>query len=455
EPRTMKELTLFQFEQQKELALEKLDLEKERSKYYQEKNQISRQRSKLASNNLQTKEALIFIDKKTKGNSVIYLNYLVNNAGWDPVYNFHAKKDSKNVVVEFNANVHQISGENWNDISLTLSNASPALSAMSPGISPFRVELSSGSSAASMGAPNDITVQTRAISNKLSQAYQKQLESKNWKESQEYSWDMNSAANEYQGLELIANDEDINILKKDSETAFAPSVQFELDGKVSLDSKKQQQLIRVNRAELPSKLYMVSTPILTAYVYREAEIQNNAIEVLLKGPVSVYLDDSFVGKAELPVIARGQSFVMGFGIDSQLRAKRELVEKKERVMGGNKELSFNISISIENFHSTEIPVRILDRIPLDEKKDNLRISLDLKGNELSKDELYQKTEKTKGILRWEISIPANSSGAKAKNLEYSYRLEFDKNLKIQLPGSEKKEKLKQEFEEIQKMRYKY
>ena len=45
---------------------------------------------------------------------------------------------------------------------------------------------------------------------------------------------MNSAANEYQNLELLAKDEDLNILKKDSkQNSSAPSVSFSLKSKAS------------------------------------------------------------------------------------------------------------------------------------------------------------------------------------------------------------------------------
>ncbi|MEM7181573.1 MAG: DUF4139 domain-containing protein [Spirochaetota bacterium] len=455
-PNTMKELTQFHFAQREELVKEELSLSKELNGYYKQKSLLYRQRKKLTKTNLKKRDVLVYIEKKKAGKETISLNYLVGNSGWSPSYNFHAMQASKKVSVEFNARIHQLSGEDWKNVEMVLSNASPALSAVGPGISPFRIKLSASGPRLSSG---DIERKSKNINRKIKQAYEKQSGSKSWDESQEYNWVMNSAANEYQGLELVAQDDELDTLKKNTLlNSSAPSVSYSLEGRVSVDSKKQDQLIRVRKVDLPSELYRVATPILTTYVFREAEIENNAIEVLLSGPVNAYLDNRFVGKGEIPNIARGQSFVMGFGIDTRIRTKRELVEKKEKILGGNKELSFLFRIQLENFHKEASKLRVMDRIPVKDEKENVRITLDLQGNELSKDKVYELNEKPKGILRWDITVPASANAAKTQTFEYNYKLEFDKNLKIQLPGSggrREKQKLKDEFKEIQKMRYKY
>src|SRR5690606_22489772 len=118
------------------------------------------------------------------------------------------------------------------------------------------------------------------------------------------------------------------------------SIVYELKTPVSLASRADQQLVRILQAEMPSSFYHVATPLLTNSVYREAEVTNDVAEDLLGGPVQVYLDGRFVGRGELPTIARGETFVVGFGADPQLRASRELAAKTESVQGGNREMSF-------------------------------------------------------------------------------------------------------------------
>ncbi len=448
---TMKQLTLFNFDQKKELALEELKLQEDARILQKEKDLLARERKQLVKTSLKSMDASVFLDKIGNGKCEIKLYYLVQNAGWSPIYNFYSKLGSKNVRVEFNARIQQVSGENWDNVNLTLSNATPALSALAPGLSPFRISLSNLGN--TLG-PDDLKSASQGVSKKMSAAYNKQIGAQNWNETQEGSWAMNSAANEYQNLELLAKDEDLNILKKDSkQNSSAPSVSFNLKSKASFFSKAEQQLVKVEKSELPAKFYNVAIPLLTSYVFREAEIENETFENLLEGPVSVYLDEKFVGHGEISNVAKGQSFVMGFGVDTQIRARRELYEKKEKILGGNKELSFKVRVILENFSKKATDLRVLDRIPAEDEKENVRITLDLKNNTLSTDELYQQYERTKGILRWDLGLQPESSATKAKTVDYSYKLEFDKNQQVSYPTPAKADQMRTEFDEIQKMKY--
>ena len=66
---------------------------------------------------------------------------------------------------------------------------------------------------------------------------------------------------------------------------------------------------------------------------------------------------------------------------------------------------------------------------------NVRIKLaDLK-DPLSKDELYVRTERPKGILRWEIETPASATGEKVRIVEYAFTLDFDRNFALRIPGA--------------------
>ena len=110
---------------------------------------------------------------------------------------------------------------------------------------------------------------------------------------------------------------------------------------VSLPSRSNRQMVRIISTTLPSQFYHVATPVLTSYVYREAELTNDCTEDFLGGPIMVYMDDKFVGRGEIPTVARGQTFVVGFGADPQLRTRRELADKIDGINGGNRELKFN------------------------------------------------------------------------------------------------------------------
>ncbi|NTW90662.1 MAG: DUF4139 domain-containing protein, partial [Erysipelotrichaceae bacterium] len=73
----------------------------------------------------------------------IRLSYLVANCGWSPTYTLRTEAEQNEVRVECHGLVQQMTGEDWNEVELTLSTASPALSASGPGLASFPICFSS------------------------------------------------------------------------------------------------------------------------------------------------------------------------------------------------------------------------------------------------------------------------------------------------------------------------
>jgi uncharacterized protein (TIGR02231 family) len=106
---------------------------------------LQRKRGEITAGASKTeREAVLFLQKQAAGPAEVRLNYLVNSCGWSPAYTMRSGADRKQVRIEYNALIQQLTGEDWSDVKLTLSTASPALSATGPGLAPFHVTLNSG-----------------------------------------------------------------------------------------------------------------------------------------------------------------------------------------------------------------------------------------------------------------------------------------------------------------------
>ena len=127
-----------------------------------------------------------------------------------------------------------------------------------------------------------------------------------------------------------------------------------------------------------------------------------------------------------------------------------MVEKKDGINGGNRELNFEYRLVVENFKNEAVDIRVIDRIPTSLNNANIRITQNDFSANLSDDKLYQRVEKPEGILRWEVSVPANASVNEAYTVEYSYTVEYDRKFVVSLPSSLNQQK--QEFEQLQKFR---
>jgi len=452
---TLQKLTLFTFEQRKGLADEALRLATEARKLQEEMTLLQRRRAELAGGASRTvREAVLFLEKKEAAAAAVKLSYLVNAAGWSPSYNLRAGGDGKDIRLEYNALIQQTSGEDWSNVALTLSTASPALSAARPNLAPFRLGLTSTAAAQPAAQQKDVSVEKyQMMQRRMRKSEMAVQNAYTFGENVKFNWDMNEAATHVQMLEFMgAADQWRSLRRERAAEEDGPSVSYQLPGPVSLASRADQQMIRIADLKLAGNVYHVATPLLTSYVYREAEMTNTGMEVLLSGPASVYLDGRFVGRAEVPTVARGQGFVVGLGADSQLRARRELADKTENVRGGNQEVTVKYRLVIENFKDAPAAVRLMDRMPVPDRSVDVRVTLGEMKEKLSADKVYLQVERPKGMLRWDVQVPARAAGENAFALEYEYKLEFDRTLRLAMPAGEQASEMLKEFEELQKAR---
>ena len=49
---------------------------------------------------------------------------------------------------------------------------------------------------------------------------------------------------------------------------------------------------------------------------------------------------------------------------------------------------------------------------------------------MSKDRLYLRDHRNKGLLRWDITVAKGSTGADTKEVTYTYNMEYDKQMEV-------------------------
>src|SRR5690606_27767928 len=108
---------------------------------------------------------------------------------------------------------------------------------------------------------------------------------------------LNALAGQMQVLDLLSEGR----LSRRAAAGAAPpsegiSVTYRLEGRTSLPSRSDHQLIQIAALSLSGEFYKVATPLLTSYVYNEANVVNDGSMVLLAGAYSAYLDGEFVGR---------------------------------------------------------------------------------------------------------------------------------------------------------------
>lgn len=436
---TLVQVSKYLMDQRREIMTEQLASEQRLTQLREELSLQQRQMTELtASSGRNRYEAKIFVDVRAAG--TVRLSYQVSGCGWTPQYAIRGNVDGEQFNIRYSAIVQQLSGEDWDQVTLTLSTASPSVSATGPTLAPFRVTPRADQNAQTAQTFGQLGYDSQQLSERVQsiKKQQRSAETKSYGKQTtggELQRDMtlNYLAAEMQQLELEAEANTAARLATDADDDVATQV-YSLQQPVSLQSRRQQQLVQISDMQLPGDLYHVATPLLSSYAYREAEINNIEPIGLLGGTASVYLDDRFVGRCELPTTASGQKLVVGFGADQQVRIRRELRDKKDVLRGGNRNLEFTYRLVAANFKDQSVRVRLYDRMPVATETRDVIVNVSDTTQPLSEDGLYLRVARDKGILRWDLDVPASRHGENAFDVEYTYNLDFDKNSVLTTEG---------------------
>jgi hypothetical protein len=404
---------------------------------------LQRKRNELrAGRSRSDRQAVLFVSSPDSGKAAIQLRYLVNDAGWLPQYNLRAEPDKSRVSIEYNAVIHQASGEDWTNVAMSLSTAQPTMEAGAPELEPMEVRLTPGpptgiraklrgaAPAVSYKMADEAEVEYRDLSDQFQQLEKSRRQIA--RKGRVAQSTLNTMAAGRQMMELWADKDAVQKIQS-AEKSFARtegvSVTYDLPGTLSMPSRSDQQLLTIASFGAKAKFLHIATPLLTDYVYLQADITNNSKTIMLAGPASMYLDGGFVGKANIELVTIGEEFTAGFGVDSQVRIAREFKDKKVDTLWGNRVEEYDYRIAIDNYKNMPVKLQLLERIPYTEDEE-LEIENFKTNTPLSKDAEYLRTQSQKGILRWDLNLAPLTTGQKATIVTYHYTMKYDNDMSI-------------------------
>ena len=435
---TVRSLTAFIFEERRRLSDEELAQREQALELAARLEILERERGLVAGRSARTaREAVLFVE--SRGDGEIRLRYLVNGATWEPSYTVDTDASRTGVEVEYFAAIHQMSGEDWGDVQMTLSTATPSLAARAPTLEPLRVALTSG-----------VPMPSGAEADSLRDSYRMRKMQAEQQREQFAGVRISGEAGQNQRLDRELNELSANLWVLEAASAgrmdrrelgevdSGPgiSVTYEVEQRTSLPSRADRQQVRIASLVMPGNFYKVAAPDLSSQVFDEAMVTNDSDVVLLAGPVSTHSDGRFVGYGDMPMVAAGESFIVGFGIDTSLRASRELVGRTESVQGGNRVAELTFALTLQNFGDRPADVRLMDRLPTSEGAD-IRVILSPDAESaLSQDRDYQREARKKGILRWDVTVAPGAVGERTLVREFGVRIEHDRQMVLTgLPGA--------------------
>ncbi len=438
------------------------------------------------------REAVIVVDREKAIGGKVRLNYLVSAVAWRPEYKVRAGKANEDVQVDYLANLMQNSGEDWSHVKITLSTAQPMLNASPPELSMLQPILVArgapggppmpgggampGTPFANSYAPADLAkkaAMSRGQANQINFGQggfgggqfggqgglppggiqQGPMSGLNTGAPGQGSGQfgggnalavqkeqdklLNEASALEQNLDLMRSRADVIAqLKKskgnaapDPTNTDGPSVTYHLPNKLTVPSRNDEQVIEVVKLKLTPKYYYKTVPVLNSHVYRLADLVNNTTHILLPGEATMFQGTDFVGRMPMPLVAIGEEFTAGFGVDTQLQIQRQMIDQTRTTQGGNQVIKYDYRILVSSFKSEPVTVQVWDRLPKGENE-SVGITLLKSTPELSKDGIYLRESRPNNLLRWDVEVAANCNGEKALPITYEFRMELDRQMAI-------------------------
>jgi uncharacterized protein (TIGR02231 family) len=380
----LEDLSDFYRERLADIMLKEMELQSK-----QERLQRNIARLKIALNEYIQKRdrstgiVLVEINAPTNGNADFILNYMVYNAGWNPSYNVNAAEVDQPLQVSYNAKVYQNTGTDWEDVSLTLTNANPSLSGNAPELHPWRL---------------------RFIEDQMLYQRASSLSNKAMPMVAEMEMASDMPEEDYVDVDYPANE---------------AVTQFNIKTKHAIPSNGKPQAISIDVFTIPAKYEYYTAPKLDPSAFLIARVADFEQYEMLPGEANLFLSNTYVGKTFLNPNVIGDTLDLSLGRDQSIIVKREKVKEftASKKIGSSKKESIGIEISIKNTKRSEIALVIEDQIPISTDKE-IEVSLDEDGK--------AKHMTSSGKLRWTKVIAPNTS----EMVRFVYSVKYPSDRKI-------------------------
>ena len=335
------------------------------------------------------------IEPAGAGEFELEVTYVVKRAAWAPLYDMRVNSTNKTLSLNYIAEVTQNTGEDWNNVALTLSTAKPGLGTLPPKLEPWYVGIREPRimpSPAMLAPENARMVRRRAYN----------LEFKDDDDSEQ--------EDNYIEAEI----------EKAEVSTEGSVVSFKLNTSTNIPNDGAPHKATIFNNDFPIHFSYIAMPRLVSFAYLQATVKNpTGGATLLPGKANIFRDNVFVGTAQLTNVAPGQEFQVNLGIDESIKIERDLVERQvdKKLIGSNRKITYAYRLILTNLLSQEANLKLSEQIPKS-KHEQIKIYLNRCNPQIQLGEM--------GILEWELRMAPQSK----QELYYQFIIEYPPNLDI-------------------------
>jgi uncharacterized protein (TIGR02231 family) len=326
------------------------------------------------------------------------VSYVIPQTSWQMKYDIRASSKNKSVTMVIYGDIYQKTGENWDNISLSLSTGAPINSISPPTLHPWYLD--------------------------LEPTYREESSSRKEKG---YSTDQRKKVLPIGGEKK--DEEEYQTTIKEEGSYFEISIPSKQN--IASSTKYQKKYVKEYdlEGEHNIKFYYEMTPEKANNAFLKASMKNTTDLPWLEGEAQMFLENEFMGKVAIPFTPPGKEQELVLGTESRIITRKELVKKYEEtagVLGGKRRIKYSYKITVENQLPRSEELIVSDAFPIS-RNEKIKLEIDSISIPFMKDEEFEKsTNYSQGIRRWKMTMEPHSK----KVITYDVIITFDKDIRI-------------------------
>lgn len=316
------------------------------------------------------------VQANNAGVANLEITYVVNGVSWTPVYDLRANSDGRKVELQMMALVSQSTGENWQDVNITLSTGNPSKGGRLPGLNPWYLDYVRNYPVTQRAAPSE---ERSAMMSKV-------------------MMDAVPMENVVERVELLN------------------MVNYEIGVPYTLLSGRKPTRVAIRTDELEADFLYRAIPAVSSDVFLVANLKGWKNLDLISGNMNIYLDGGFVTKTMLNPNQSGEMLDVSLGVDPNVSASRERIKDltKDQTIGGNRKVTYAYELTVVNKKGNAIMIELLDQVPVSRQADIEVDDIEINGAEM---------DRTTGKVTWKMTLAHQETMTK----RLSYQIKFPKD----------------------------
>lgn len=332
------------------------------------------------------------------------VSYRVSGANWTPVYEARLSTEGAKpeIALTRRAELRQRSGEDWNEVALTLSTARSAGGTRAPELAPVQVSF--------FEPPAVYEARVRAMAQARKEAAERAMPAP---AARPLTGGAPSAEDRGAPPAVAADVETAEM------TAGAYQASFAVPGRVSVPQDGSTKTVVLGQSTVAPTLMARVTPELEERAYLEAAFTHEEEAPLLPGSVLLHRDGTYLGRGRIGLVAPGDKVELGFGADDRIKVTHAPVRRRENEptwLGQSRTDLREFRTVVKSLHAQPVKVSVTQRIPYSE---NGAITVETLAAQTTPPTEKQVGDK-RGVSGWTFELAPGGE----KEIRLAYRIKW-------------------------------